>query len=259
MSSLNKPVHISSELASGVFQICRPFFKQYGLNGFSYSRIYSDGARTELWSNALAFEHAFYKETYLVGADTPSYVSATERFAIVEITVNEYPKFWRAQCKQQLGDLRELFNHDHAFMLINKEHEYHEYIIYYAPVFAVSALNFCINNLNALEHFADSFKLKAVELIQAADRHRLSLPCMHFFEDEGEQLVRSKLPVCSTTSILTLREREVAKLLLIGKVAREIACLLHISPRTVESHIKHIKVKTNCSNKSELISFLYQL
>lgn len=53
-----------------------------------------------------------------------------------------------------------------------------------------------------------------------------------------------------------LSEREVTCLfyLIRGKTAKEMAPLLCISKRTVEKHIDNIKVKLNCSSKSEVIT-----
>jgi DNA-binding NarL/FixJ family response regulator len=50
---------------------------------------------------------------------------------------------------------------------------------------------------------------------------------------------------------LTNREREVLDLLVDGKSYREIASLLYISHKTVESHVGHIYQKMGVSNKTQ--------
>ena len=52
---------------------------------------------------------------------------------------------------------------------------------------------------------------------------------------------------------LTNRECECVFLLLRGKTAKEIAGLLSLSKRTVESYIENIKNKMNCQNKAEIL------
>ncbi len=254
MSAFN---HISLDLSSDVFNICEPFFKKYCLNAFSYARIYPDGTRTELWSDPQALEHTFFKKKYIVGAYTPNYFSEEEKFAVLQLKVNGYPKILREKYTQQLLDQRECFNHDHSFILINRETNFCEYFIFYAPIEAYSILNFYINNLDILNNFTIQFKHVAVDLIKKSDCHRIPMPhCSLLTKNNKSTLLDKKYPIF-TSGQLSNREQEIAVLLLNGKVAREVGDILHISKRTVESHIEHMKIKANCHKKSELIGYLY--
>lgn len=58
---------------------------------------------------------------------------------------------------------------------------------------------------------------------------------------------------------LSARELACAKLLLQGKSARLIAQALFLSPRTVETHLKHLKEKLHCHTKTELIGKINEL
>lgn len=58
---------------------------------------------------------------------------------------------------------------------------------------------------------------------------------------------------------LTNREYDCAKLLLSGLRIKEIAARIHLSPRTVETHIINLKDKFECRNKIELIIKLKDL
>ena len=49
--------------------------------------------------------------------------------------------------------------------------------------------------------------------------------------------------------LLTPREIECGKWLLIGKTAEETATILGLSKRTVEAHLASMKIKLSCSNK----------
>src|ERR1700732_375019 len=117
---MHNSLHFSLLAAEKILAICEPFFKQYNLNCFSYSRVYPDGERTELWSDAKALEHTFFNKKYIVGAYTPKYFSDGERYAYVQSKVIEYPRLWREKYTNQLVDQREYFNHDHCFMVINR-------------------------------------------------------------------------------------------------------------------------------------------
>ncbi|WP_232051862.1 response regulator transcription factor [Aquicella siphonis] len=52
---------------------------------------------------------------------------------------------------------------------------------------------------------------------------------------------------------LTKRECECVFLLVRGKTAKEMADLLLLSKRIIESYIENIKNKMNCQNKAELL------
>jgi DNA-binding NarL/FixJ family response regulator len=57
------------------------------------------------------------------------------------------------------------------------------------------------------------------------------------------------------TEILTMREREVLKLLAEGKRTKEIAAALYISPHTVRRHRSNIMEKLNIQNLADLVKY----
>ncbi len=57
----------------------------------------------------------------------------------------------------------------------------------------------------------------------------------------------------SGQSPLTMREKEVVRLLALGLTAREIGQQLHLSPRTVEKHEENVRNKLNLSNRAALV------
>ena len=52
---------------------------------------------------------------------------------------------------------------------------------------------------------------------------------------------------------LTRREKQVLKLLIEGKLSKEISCILNISKQTVDTHRKNMLHKNNLSSTGELI------
>ena len=66
-------------------------------------------------------------------------------------------------------------------------------------------------------------------------------------------LSNNNLAMKNSSVKLTQREFDCAKFLLKGHRIKEIAALIHLSPRTVETHINNLKIKLNCRDKVELI------
>lgn len=59
-------------------------------------------------------------------------------------------------------------------------------------------------------------------------------------------------------TILTVREKEILKLIAEGKLNKEIAALLNLSIRTVENHRANIMKKLNINNTAELVKYAIQ-
>ena len=77
---------------------------------------------------------------------------------------------------------------------------------------------------------------------QQSDTIKLS-----YFSEQGQSIKFSK------------RESEMIRLFSKGKTNKKIACELNLSPRTIESYLENIKIKTNCYTKGELIEKIMQM
>jgi len=97
-----------------------------------------------------------------------------------------------------------------------------------------------------LKEDADTELLKAVKTIREGKKFISSL-----LSSELADLVTPK----SQTGSLSLREREVMKLVAEGKSSREIGDLLHISIFTVRRHRENIMRKLNLSNMADLVKY----
>lgn len=239
---------MDESLSLDAFDVCRPFFEETGLNAFSYSRLFKDGMRSEVWSDAAAFDHTFNKARYIVGAYTPKYFAQDERYSVLEKKVETYPKRLCERYRNQLVDQREYFDHDNCFAILNHEPEFCEYFIFYAPRSNIMAVNFYLNNIDRLEKFSSHFLQSAGTLIERADRHRI-----RSVRNAGDMWDKNQ----SLAENLTSREKDVAKLVVTGATIKEIGVALGISPRTVESHVENLKLKLGCVKKSALIKQLY--
>jgi non-specific serine/threonine protein kinase len=65
----------------------------------------------------------------------------------------------------------------------------------------------------------------------------------------------TKQPRPAGVSGLTAREAEVARLVADGLSNRAIGARLHLSVRTVESHVRHVLTKTGLANRTQLATW----
>lgn len=99
-----------------------------------------------------------------------------------------------------------------------------------------------------------------VHILRAIDvRKRLELTVRDFLvtevklpKEEAAALIHTTNSALSETE-LTLREKEILKLLGTGQTSRSIAGSLHISRNTVDNHIQHILKKLNAHSRLEAV------
>ena len=72
-------------------------------------------------------------------------------------------------------------------------------------------------------------------------------------------LLEGKIKLPASAGILTGRQREVLQLLAEGKTMKEIAGILHISPRTVESHKYEMMQNLGVTTTAELVQHAIRL
>jgi DNA-binding NarL/FixJ family response regulator len=77
----------------------------------------------------------------------------------------------------------------------------------------------------------------------------------HIANDVTQNLLSQPTDLAKDVSGLTSREREVLQLLAEGKIIKEIATILNVSPRTVEFHKNNIVVKTGLRTTAELARY----
>lgn len=247
--------NISLIAANDVASICRDFFASSEVNCFSYSRVYKDGSRSELWSDARALRHTFIEKKYIVGSYTPAYYRENERYAILENKVESFSEETRKRYVAQIADQKNLFDYSFPFKLINLTDEYCEYFIFYSSASNANAISFYLNNLDVLENFVVFFKFMASDLIARVVKTPLIVSPMSKIEFSTELVETGCFSgkFLPSECRLTPRQIQIAQHIMVGRTAREIAQLLLVSPRTIETHVENMKSRMGCINRAELI------
>lgn len=240
-------------LAADVQAICAPFFKKFEINGFTYSRVFQDGSRSELWSNSQALHHSFLNKKYISDIYTPDFYDENERYVYLPSQVEYYPSEIKKKYLNQLSDQKNIFNNDNCFIVVNKNNLLCEYFIFYTPTNLHRNVNFYLNHLNELEEFLKNFNDRSQVLIQLVDNDKIIQPWREIREEGSIIKTSRKLNSNLIQKTLTIGEMQVAQHILEGKTAKESAFLLDLSMRTIETHIDSIKDKYGCHRKSELM------
>jgi len=87
MSCLN----ISFSAAQSVATICKDMFKAVGVNCFSYSHVYKDGSRAELWTDPIALEYMLVKKNILSGHIRMSITMPVNAMHYLRAKSNRFP------------------------------------------------------------------------------------------------------------------------------------------------------------------------
>jgi two-component system, NarL family, response regulator NreC len=92
------------------------------------------------------------------------------------------------------------------------------------------------------------------ELVQAV---RLAAEGRTYLNPQLGARLAAKSPVAAgPPDDLSAREVEVLRLIALGHTNNEIASILHLSVRTIESHRAHIQQKTRLTNRAELVAYV---
>jgi len=115
---------------------------------------------------------------------------------------------------------------------------------------------------NELHYGARALKAGANGYLMKGDKVSAVVDAIRKIETGGmyaspaltEELMRNvSKPANSGIETFSDREYQVFRLLAEGHSTKEIALLLKISTKTVDSHIEHMKLKVGCANKTELL------
>jgi DNA-binding NarL/FixJ family response regulator len=138
-----------------------------------------------------------------------------------------------------------------------KEHPLWRYI----PVIIVTALDDELSMMRGFEAGADEYLYKPINKAVLRARTRVLLRIRHRYQElmnrppvaSIESLMHRRVDELAAETHLSIREREVLDLLLLGRSNEEIGIALHISPRTAKFHQANILQKLDVDSRHELM------
>lgn len=167
-----------------------------------------------------------------------------------------------------VSDAKEHFGIDNGIHFSRKENDYVEAISYASKAKDLKAISRFVSNIDLLENFITYFKKRAATLIKKACENRVVIPeIMKGYQKVNQELklgpadrkaFLEKIGYNNVITKLSLREYECLQLIAQGKTLKEVANLLMISPRTVETYVNNMKEKFGCVTKSQLLNVYWK-
>lgn len=113
--------------------------------------------------------------------------------------------------------------------------------------------------MQSLKKGADGYLLKEADETELKEAIRQVYAGKKYFKNKiSDLIIESIASPSSITGLLTEREVEVVKMVAEGKITKEIADLLCVSVRTVETYRSKIMKKLEVSNTAEMVRLAYK-
>lgn len=249
-------------------QICQPF-KQVGIIDFIYLKFSQDDASFIDLSTNIAWTELFFKRfyqlEYLPYADLLTENLIKEKNMRFHLwSVDAENPFWQ--------EAKTYFNLGNGIIIEIPAKDYKEQFYFIAHKDNAKINDFYLNDMVLLQKFIFYFKDKARKLIQSTEEKKFIFPKEYIeqanacnpsiLESINKEFIFSITPeryhLFNAGQDIILSDREVTcmKYVVQGWNAQEIGKILKISPRTVEAHINHLKLKLDCYNLHDLIYLL---
>jgi len=251
--------HITFTSVPLIDEITKPL-NLIGLYHFSYDRVYSDDSHLRL-CNMGAWLETFYRKKLYEGS-------------IFEINPKLFQNgyiLWVWLKKEPVYTVAAQYDIDHGIGIIQRYKFYTDFFHFGSKCNNyISPQDMC-SKLSYLNKFILYFKDKAKDIIKTAEAQRFILPfnllkskqnnTIHVENSCDEEKFlnqintsRFYLEGMTSTSHLTKREVSILKYLLEGYTAKQIACSIKISFRTVENYINILKIKLQCDSRRDFMA-----
>lgn len=255
--------HYSALVTKDIAELSLPL-KRYGIEHFCHVRYFIDGSTSVLVNDNNLYQHHL-KSGYRIGPTFP--------YTHKELQQENYLYHYAAEDNEQgfshaLNDYMNIFGLDNFFYFVKGNTTYVDFFVFASALYNKKIINFYLNHRDVLEQFVFDFKNKANNLITQGVCNKIILPenmQLKLDISNSDGLKFNEPDVLTTKSQgkiidyqgksikFTSREMDCLHLLTSGYTAKEVAIQFGLSPRTVENHINHIKLKFGLNRKPDII------
>jgi DNA-binding CsgD family transcriptional regulator len=259
MTGINLNKHHCLTSSGSVKAICKPLY-HLGINYFTLDRIHLNGSRSILTTDPKWIEFYYGSEFYDLSLFEPS-----------TLPTEKCTSYWSAMLDNPVYKAAEEFDIAKGVTLIIKHPGYWDFYSF-GTIKNNSNMSdsFLANNAAELDRFILYFKDKGRKLIEESSKHIIQFNQLPMdFCLQSNDITLSKITSCDQfykeTKInryfldgefegeyITKKEIQIIDLLLQGKTQREISEKVHITQKTIESHIAHIRKKFKSTNMVQL-------
>lgn len=235
------------QLRNKVQEICSHFLAQHGFNYFQYLRCYKNGSCSLLTNETGLFEYFLQMPTVPV-----IYSSYTEEHE----KLHTYWFLWDEELPPfPVNFAREKFNLHHGLTLVRRSKDYYDMIAVALSRERRNITSFYLTKHKIIERFINTFDKTNHGLIEHINKNPLVLPMLNRDVNYQEICLRNgRIEVIGRHGPLYITSRELVclRLLLQGATDKQIAQILHLSHRTVQTYLARIKQRAGVVHRSEL-------
>jgi DNA-binding CsgD family transcriptional regulator len=264
-SNENKKAYLYNQsVHDKLLGITEPILSSVNITSFRYFKILENGTYLNLSTH-----QEWLKKRLLIPDNGITFHNALRRAQVHK----PYYYLWGTSLSDAISQLFYEFNIWNGFSIYKRFKEGVEVWSFGADRESTQMAQFYINNLDLLEEFTRYFSTKALDIIDASDSEKLAKfsqainisPFSESFEENKlislHKFLKSEFqnkiicPLSETGFVyLSRREEQCMECFSQGKTIKEVAKLLKLSPRTIESYLENIKKKMGCHFKSDAIS-----
>lgn len=247
MKDLNPTFKFESDFRS----ICKGIINTTGISAISYSRIHSDGSRSELWTDSNALIKNFIDQDFVSSTYTPDFYRVNEGFFYLPAKILRYEKNINKKYEGLLNSLRSYHGLSHPFKYVVKNDNIIDYMIFYTPDLPGFSVNNHINNIELYVNFYREFLLKSSKIITDITKSPIIIP-----NNEKNAINKTYIKDEFGFDVLSPQEMRLVFDIILGIPMGDNR--IGVSKYTAESYMKNIKSKLNVTKKEHIISKYYE-
>ncbi len=239
--------HPTFALKTKIQEVSKHFLHAFGFNYFQYLRCFADGSIGLLTNNTGLTE-------YFQQIDNAPVIFSS--FKNEHENAHTYWFLWDEELPASpVQFAREKYNIRNGLTLVRRAKHYYDMIAVALPSEHANPGSFYLNKLKAIEQFINEFDMDNKDLIALMNKNPVVLPkAYRDINYENICLTNGKITVTGKqgTTYITAQELACLRLVMQGATQKEIAQVLTVSPRTVETYKLRIKQRTGFSSRVEI-------